>query len=168
VLLVRSQGLFHLFNRFTDHVSDIDWKVELRKYVREFDGLPPERSRTQLRLEKIREITAKQRFQERLSLFGVWARLFLVASLSLALFWWPYGERCGFPLVAFLVSNAMVIVGALSLNLRTWRDRLPWPFAGATLFVAVAWTVIALHTLPRLGYAPLGGASAGWSCVAHP
>ena len=154
-------------------MSEINWAVELRKYEREFEGLPPEPepvrrpSRTQIRLEKIKEITAKQRFQERLSLYGVWARLFLIASLALSLFWWPYGQRCGFPLVAFLISNTMVIVGGLSLSVRTWRDRMPWPFAGSTLFVVVAWTAIALHTLPRLGYAPLGGASAGWSCVAQ-
>src|SRR5262249_60890188 len=54
------------------HVSDINWNVELRKIVREYDGLPPERSRTQIRLQKIQEIVAKDRLSERLTLVGIW------------------------------------------------------------------------------------------------
>lgn len=156
---------FHLFG---DHVSDIDWSVELRKISREFDGLPPEPRRTQIRLQKIQEIASKHRFYERLAFFGVWARVALIATLALSLFWWPYGRQCGFPLAAFLMSNAIVIVGGLSLTARTWRDRMVWPFTGSALFVVIAWTVIALHTLPRLGYSPVGGTVAGWSCAAKP
>jgi hypothetical protein len=146
------------------HVSDIDWNLELRKITREYDGLPPERTRTQLRLQKIQEIAAKDRFQERLSLIGIWARLILIAALGLSLFWWPYGRHCGAPLAAYLLSHAMVIVGGVVLAVRTWRDRLGWVFSGSALCVIAAWTVIALHVMPRLGYAPAGGTHAGWSC----
>lgn len=146
-------------------MSDIDWNVELRKIVREYDGLPAERSRTQIRLQKIQEIVARDRLSERLSLVGVWARLALVAGLTISLFWWPYGHGCGGPLAAFLLSNTMVIVGGVVLAVRAWRDRTAWLFAGSTACLLVAWTVIALHTLPRLGYSPAGGTSAAWSCV---
>jgi hypothetical protein len=154
-------------------VTDIDWNTELRKLAQELDGRPaaPQRpqqrrrpSKTEFRLERIQEIATKYEFYDRLSAFGVWARLGLVAALAVSLFWWPYGRDCGFPLVAFLVSNAMAIVGGLSLTARAWRDREVWPFTGALLVVAVAWTVIALHTLPRLGYSPGAGVVAGWSC----
>jgi hypothetical protein len=145
-------------------VNDIDWNVELRKIEREFTGQPPERTRTQIRLQKIQEIAAKQRFSERLSLVGLWAQLTLVAVLTLSLFWWPYGRHCGFPLVAFLLSNVTAIVGGVALGIRSWRDRIPWVFLGSTLCILVAWTVISLHTLPRLGYSPAGGTTAGWSC----
>ncbi|HTI62718.1 MAG TPA: hypothetical protein VL524_04365 [Gemmatimonadaceae bacterium] len=145
-------------------MSEIDWTVELRKIEREYDGLPPERSRTQIRLQKIREITAKERFQERLALVGLWAQLTLVGILAVSLFWWPYGHDCGFPLAAFLASQLMVIVGGVAVALRTWRDRLAGPFVGSTLFVVVAWTVIALHTLPRFGYPAGSAARATWSC----
>jgi hypothetical protein len=147
-------------------VSDIDWKVELRKIEREYDGLPPERTRTQIRLQKIQEIAAKQRFTEQLSFYGIWARLFLIAALALSLFWWPYGHRCGFPLATFLLSNTVVIVGGVALALRTWRDRLPEVFGGAALCVVIAWTVLAMHILPRFGYTPATGASAPWGCTA--
>jgi hypothetical protein len=148
-------------------VSEIDWSVELRRIEREYEGLPPERTRTQLRLQKIQEITAKERFAERLALAGIWARLVLVAALTLSLFWWPYGRQCGVPLVAFLLSYATAIVGGLALSIRAWRDRLAWAFVGSTLCVVVAWTIVAAHTLPRLGYLPVGGVSTGWSCSAN-
>jgi len=154
-------------------VDDINWNVELRKIVREYDGLPPEpprpqrrrSSKTEFRLERIQEIAAKYELYDRLAVFGVWARLILVATLTLALFSWPYGRDCGFPLASFLISNAMAIVGGMSLSARTWRDRMVLPFIGSMVCVIVAWTVIALYTLPRLGYAPLGGLTPGWSCA---
>jgi hypothetical protein len=149
-------------------VNEIDWNVELRKIEREFTGLPPERTRTQLRLQKIQEITAKQRFSERLSLVGIWFRLVLVAALTLALFWWPYGRDCGMPLVTFLLSNVTAVVGGVVLAVRGWRDRMGWVFTASALCLVVAWTVIALHTLPRLGYSPAVGTSVGWSCAAAP
>jgi hypothetical protein len=135
-------------------VSDIDWNIELRKIAREYDGLPPEPPRPPKRYE----------FYDRLDIIGVWARLILAATLTLSLFWWPYGRGCGFPLVAFLVSNVMAIVGGGSLTVRAWRDRMVWPFVGSSLVVVIAWTVIAMHALPRVGYAPAGVTTANWSC----
>jgi hypothetical protein len=173
------------------HVTDIDWKVELRKIEREYDekrrdqgvrskpkraiahrppspnpALPRKQSRTQIRLQKIQEIAAKQRLSERFSVIGIWGRLILVAALATSLFWWPYGHRCGYPLVTFLLSNAMVIVGGIALCVRTWRDRMAGIFGGSALCVIVAWTVMALHIVPRLGYSPAGGTTAAWSCPA--
>jgi hypothetical protein len=71
------------------------------------------------------------------------------------------------PLAAYLFSNGIVIIGAIALALRAWRDRLPWIFIGSTACVALAWTVIALNVMPRLGYSPAGGAGAAWSCAAR-
>ena len=158
-------------------VSEINWNTELRKIVREYDGLPPEPpraqrprprrgSKTEFRMARIQEITAKYDFYERLSVIGVWTRLVLVGALTVSLFWWPYGRDCGFGLGAFLASNAMAVVAGIALSARSWRNRMPWLFTGALLFVALAWTVIAVHTLPRLGYPNSGAANAGWYCAA--
>jgi hypothetical protein len=153
-------------------VSEINWSVELRKIEREYDGLPPvpvkpaARSRTQIRLQKVQEIMAKGRFEERLAIVGLWGRLILVGALGTSLYWWPYGHDCGFPLVAFLVAQVMVIVGGVTLAVRTWQDRQVWPFAASALFVVIAWTVVALYTLPRLGYATVPSGTAGWICRA--
>src|SRR5215510_13009013 len=132
-----------------DRMSDIDWNLELRKIEREYDGLPPERSRTQLRLQKIQEIAAKDRFYERLAVLGIWARLALIAVLGLSLFWWPYGSHCGMPLTGYLLSNVVVIVGAGSLAIHGWRERMLGLFVGSAGRVVVAWTVIAVNVLPR-------------------
>lgn len=152
---------------FRHHVNDINWNVEFRKITRELDGLPPERTRTQIRLERIQEIVAKDRLNERLVLIGIWARLVLITALVLSLFWWPYGHDCGFPLVAYLMSNAVVIVGGVALAVRSWRDRMVPVFVGSALCMAIAWTVLTLHVLPRLGYSPAGRISAQWTCVAR-
>src|SRR5262249_39137370 len=135
------------------------------KIEREYDGLPPERSRTQLRLQKIQEIAAKDRFYERLTLVGIWTRLILIAVLGLSLFWWPYGSHCGMPLTGYLLSNVVVIVGATILAAHGWRDRMLGLFLGSAGCALVAWTVIALNVVPRLGYSPAGGKSLGWSCA---
>jgi hypothetical protein len=66
-------------------VSGINWSVELRKIEREYDGLPPSRSRTQIRLQKVQEIIARGRLEERLTAIGVWLQLVLVGSLGLSL-----------------------------------------------------------------------------------
>jgi len=153
-----------------DRMSDIDWNVELRKIVREYDGLPPERSRTQIRLQKIQEIVARDRLRgrldEQLAVVGFWVRFALVGVLAFSLFGWPYGHRCGFPLVAFLLANVTVIAAGLALAVETWREQMVRAFLLSTLFVATAWTMIAVHTLPRFGYAPFGETNTAWSCPA--
>jgi hypothetical protein len=145
-------------------VSDINWSAELRKIEREYDGLPPERSRTQIRLQRVQEIIAKSRFEERLNIVGVRVQLALIGALGTSLFWWPYGHSCGFSLWAFLAAQTVVIVGGLAIAIRTWRDQRVWPFAGSALFIMIAWTVLAVHALPRLGYAPGASLNATWTC----
>ena len=154
----------------------MNWNTQRPQTARERDGFHPKGARaqrprrpskTEFRLARIQEISAKYAFYDRLSVIGVWTRLVLIGALTVALFWWPYGRDCGFGLVAFLGSNATAIVAGLALSARTWRDRTPWPFTGSLLFVALAWAVIALHTLPRLGYSGSGAAVAGWYCAAN-
>jgi len=159
-------------------VSERIWNTEGRRAGRASNGLQPARAgvaaarprrspKTEFRLARIQEISAKYEFYERLSVVGVWTRLALVGALTVSLFWWPYGRDCGFGLGAFLASNGVAIIAGLSLSARTWRDRTPWKFTAALLFVGLAWTVIALHTLPRLSYAQSSAPLAGWYCAAN-
>ena len=157
-------------------MSETNWNARRGKTARAHDASrvktagvqrPRRPSRTEFRLARIQEISAKYEFYERLSVIGVWARLTLLAALTLSLFWWPYGRDCGFGLGAFLASNAIAIVAGLTLTARTWRDRTPWQFTGALLFVGVAWTVIALNTLPRLDSGASRAVLTGWSCPAN-
>jgi hypothetical protein len=175
----RRRGFFTLL---VIAVSDIDWNTELRKIVREYDGLHPQPGRarqaaapvprprrsprTEFRLARIQEIKDRNRLYERLSAIGIWVRFVLVGALTVALFWWPYGRDCGLGLGAFVGSYALAIIAGILLAARTWRDRAPWPFTGTLLFIALAWTVIAMSTLPRLGYASSRTAIGGWYCAA--
>lgn len=95
---------------------------------------------------------------------GIWVRLALVGALATSLFWWPYAHGCGVGLSGFLAAQLVVIVGGGMLAIRAWRDRLPWAFGSAALFIAVAWTVIAVQTLPRMGYSPAPLTHSGWVC----
>jgi hypothetical protein len=152
----------------SENIETVNWKVELRKIEREYDGKPaytPIRSRTQIRLQKVQEIIARGKFEERLEVVGVWARLVLVAALATSLYWWPYGHTCGFPLAAFLVSQIMVIVGGVSVAGIAWRGRMLRVFAGSAFFIVAAWTVIALHMFPRIGYSTIPNAHATWTCM---
>ena len=98
-------------------MSDINWSQELRKIEREYEtGLPPLHTRTQIRMQRIQEVVSKARFEQRLGIIGIWTRLVLVGALGTALYWWPYGNACGFPLMTFLASYVMVIIGGLAVG----------------------------------------------------
>ena len=146
-------------------MSDVDWNVELRKIERQFDGLPPNvrGRRSACRGLGNRRERAIQTCASPSSGSGhacsssrSWRCHSLVALRA--------SVRLSARLV--LLANAVVIVGGVALAVRTWRDRIGWVFGGSAPCVVVAWTVMALHILPRLGYSPTGGTSAGWSCAA--
>lgn len=147
-------------------MSEIDWKVELRKIEREFDGLPPEPSPAALRAQQEAAQRARARAATRLALFGAWARLTLVVALAVALFWWPRAHGCGVDLVAFVGAEAMVVVGGLWVVAFTWRHRLAASHAVALVLCLTGLVLVAVQLLPRAGYATFGGVNVerGWRC----
>lgn len=145
-------------------MTHIDWNLELRKLKHDYDGFPP-RTRTGIDRQKT-HIAGQPQLSERMSLVVIWGQLVLVVALVVSLFWWPYGHQCGLPLAGLLGANAMVIVGGAALCVRCWQSRLPLVFSGSAVAIVVAWTVIALYTLPHLGSPPVAGTSAAWSCAA--
>lgn len=139
----------------------IDWDAELRRIERQFDGLP---SHTQLRLQKVQEIVERSRMEERLEVAGVWLRLVLIGALTAALFWWPYGQACGWRLAGFLGAHGVVVLGGLLLARAAWRTRQGWVFSASALFILIAWTVLALQTLPRMRLDRRPMPSVTWVC----
>jgi hypothetical protein len=147
-------------------VSDIDWNVELRKIVREYDGLPPEPSPAALRAQQEAAQRARQRAATRLALIGAWARIVLVAALVAALYWWPLTRGCGLDLAALLGAVTMVVIGGLWIAAFTWRHRLAASHGvGVALFIA-GLALAAAQVLPRAGYATVAGVHGerGWRC----
>ena len=157
-------------NRNGSHGLDqqhIDWNVELRRIERQFDGLPPEPSASVVKARKEAEKRAKAEAVARLARLGSMLRLSLVASLATALYWWPYGARCGPELAGLVGAMSMVAVGGLWTAAHSWRYRLAANHAVAvTLFIA-GLALVAAQVLARTGYARITGVEGtGWSCPA--
>jgi len=144
-------------------LTHIDWSVELRKIEREFDGLPPEPTPSELRQ---RRETERQEQEERKSgAFGVYVRLSLVLSLCLGMFSWPYDVSCGGSVLGYMSAVATVIVGGFWTSLSTWRHRMPRSHFVSLLVVMCGLTLAAAQVLPRVGYAaPSPDRATTWRC----
>lgn len=146
-------------------MTAIDWKTELRKIEREFDGLPPEPSPAQVRAQRAADAREKKEKRERVERRGAWARLALVTMLGVTIFFWPYARSCGAGLLAYLSAETMVLVGGVWVTRCTWRLRMA---AAHTLAIGVAlWGLLLVghQVLPRVGYPgqPVADPSA-WFC----
>ena len=146
-------------------MAAIDWKTELRKIEREFDGLPPEPSPAQVRAQRAAEAREKQEKRERTERRGAWARLALVVVLAVTIVFWPYARSCGTGLLAYLSAETMVVVGGVWVTCRTWRLRMGRTHALAIGVALWGLLLIGHQVLPRVGYPgwPVADPSA-WFC----
>jgi hypothetical protein len=154
-------------------MHDIDWKAELRKIEREFDGLPPEPSAVEVRAREVATRRAREhpdrQSDQHMVLIGAGARLVLVAALLGALWWWPYDITCGPGVIPFVGALVMVVVGGVWAAVFSWRHRLAMTHAAALLFVLTGLALLAVHVLPRSGYVTITGRPAvHWRCAATP
>ena len=146
----------------------IDWNSELRRIEREFDGLPPEPTNAARRARRIDELRAREAAERRSALVGAGARLLLVVALVASIFWWPYASRCGFPLVALVAAQAMIVIGGLWVTVYTWQHHYAVAHAIALTLVVTGLTLVAIQVLPRTGRVRIDGVHAtGWSCAAE-
>jgi uncharacterized membrane protein len=107
---------------------------------------------------------AKERAERNEKLF-VWGRLFAVASLGVAMLWWPYARSCGFGLAGYLSATLMIVVGGLWVVACTWIQRMARTHALAMLITLWGVTLIAIEVLPRVGYARTDPVSpVAWLC----
>jgi hypothetical protein len=134
-------------------MTHIDWKTELRKVEREFEGLPPEPTAEDLRSWRLAEEREQRRRDEVNGAVGAWTRLFLVISLTAGLYFWPYPRACGAGLGAFLGAESAVVVGGLWVLVYSWRRRAARAHAAAFALALVGVALISLEMLPRTGYA---------------
>lgn len=143
----------------------IDWNSELRRIEREFDGLPPEPTNAARRARRIDELRAREAAALRNAVVGTGARLVLVTALLAAVFWWPYASRCGFPLVALVAAQAMIVIGALWVAAHTWRHHFAAAHVAACVLAVAGLALVALEVLPRTGRVRIDGVHAsGWTC----
>lgn len=134
-------------------MSEIDWKTELRKVERQYDGLPPEPTAEELRTWRLDEDREQRRRDKVNGAVGAWTRLFLVIALVGGLYFWPYARVCGAGLYGFVGAEGAVIVGGIWVAMYSWRRRVAWAHATAFVVVLVGMGLVSLELLPRIGYA---------------
>lgn len=148
-------------------MSEIDWKTELRKVERQFDGLPPEPTAEELRAWRLAAESEQRRREELNGAAGAWTRLSLVIALVGGLFFWPYARVCGAGLSGFVGAEGTVIVGGIWVVMYSWRRRVPWAHSAAFVVVLVGVALMSLELLPRIGYAkPDPTRPTRWACAA--
>ena len=147
--------------------DNINWKSELRKIEREYDGLPPEISPEEARVQHSALRRAHEQAQQRAAAIAAAVRIALVVSLPAGLHWWPYASDCGLPLVGFVAAEVMVAVGGLWVATFAWRHRLAASHMLALMLFLTGLVLVAGQVLPRQGYVTIKGLdAAGWSCPA--
>ena len=134
-------------------MSGIDWNTELRKIEREFDGLPPEPSPSEIRARRAAAQREEQRRSERAARLGVLARVILVTALAGAILVWPYRRECGPGLFAYMGAEAMIVAGGLWVAACTWRSRMAKTHGVGAIMALWGLMLIAHQILPRIGYA---------------
>ena len=147
-------------------MTEIDWKSELRKVERQFDGLPPEPTAEELRSWRRAEEREQQRRDEVNGAVGAWTRFFLVGTLAGSLYFWPYGRACGPGLYGLVGAEVLVVVGGVWVAAYSWRRRAARSHAAAFLLALTGAGLIGMEVLPRIGYAnPDPSRADGWVCA---
>lgn len=145
-------------------MDQIDWNAELRKIMREFEGLPPEPSPEELRRQYEAERAERARREAATTVRGMVARVSLVLVLAAALPLWPYAARCGAGLAAHLGAIAMLAAGGSWAAACAWQRRMPKSYTVSLLALLWALALAAQQVLPRTGYAAHAGYPATWRC----
>ena len=130
-----------------------NWKSQLKKIEREFDGLPPEPSPAFQKLQSEEERRAKERTMTRAAIIGSTARLVLVLALGAALVMWPYSRACGAGWFGYVGVEGVIIAGGLWVAITTWRARLAKLHVLSLFIVLAGLALVAVEVLPRIGYA---------------
>lgn len=147
-------------------MNEIDWKTELRKVERQYDGLPPEPTAAELREWRLAEEREQRRRDEVNGAVGAWTRLFLVVALAGALSFWPYARSCGVGLYGYVGAECAVAVGGVWVAMYSWRRRAAWAHSAAFVTMLAGFTLVGLDVLPRVGYAKQNPLQPeGWACV---
>jgi hypothetical protein len=150
-------------------VTTIDWSTQLKKIERQFEGLPPEPTESDLRAKRENERREQLKRKERgavfSAVFSAASRVVLVVSLSVAMNAWPYDRACGVGLGAYLAAAGLIVAGGLWATVGAWHRRAPLLHALALLTTAWGVVLITAQALPRVGYARTDPANGpAWRC----
>ncbi len=146
-------------------MSAIDWNSELKKIERQFDGLPPDGSTPEGRERRAIERREKELVAQHTAAIAAWIKLGLVTALAVGLQWWPYPRTCGIGLYAYLGAESVLVIGGLWAAAATWQARMPKTHALAMGAMLWGFGLLAIETLPRIGYAKPDPGRTSWQCA---
>ncbi|MGQ0765667.1 MAG: hypothetical protein ACT4OZ_08375 [Gemmatimonadota bacterium] len=142
-----------------------NWEDELKKIDRQLEGISDE---ALLPARNAPTPGAKAQAIEKqatTSTLGVMLRLLLAVGLGIGIAFWPYGTRCGLPLIGYLASTAVVAAAGVWTARWTWRHRSGRGHILSLLLIAWGAVLAAREVLPRVGYAtPTPERPAVWLC----
>lgn len=146
------------------------WTAELRKIERQFDGLPPEPSATNLRIRQQTERRTRERRDEQFRAAGTWGRVVLIAVLAGATtFWWPYPHTCGQGFLAYVAAGVLLVIASVWAMTATWQMRIPSAHILAAVFLLWGLAFVTIQVVPRtLLAASIGMRQSTWRCSATP
>lgn len=136
-------------------MSDKNWDAELRKIDKQLESVSDEA----LFPTKSIPAGATQQKQERVATqaatktWGAMLRLALSVALGIGILFWPYANRCGFGLAAYLAAVTAVAAGGVWSSVWTWRHRTGAAHTLSLLLVLWGLVLAAIEVLPRVGYA---------------
>lgn len=135
-------------------MTDRNWDRELAKIDRQLESASDEA----LLPTKPAAIPPSQK-QERAAQhattrsWGALLRLGLAVVLGVAIIFWPYVNRCGAGLAAYLAAVAAVGGAGVWSAIWTWRHRAGTAHVLSLLLVVWGLVLAAVEVLPRVGYA---------------
>jgi hypothetical protein len=159
-----------------DEKSARDWDAEMAKIDRQIEStakLPPARSAGALPAPAGERRAASRTGDTAVTAVHgtptgralAVARVVLSVALGVGILFWPYADRCGLGLAAYLGAVSVVVAGGVWSAVWTWRHRTPKSHVLALALVLWGLALAAAQVLPRTGYAkPDSMHPASWSC----
>lgn len=142
-----------------------DWESELKKIDRQLESISDEALLPAKNATTPAAKAVAVEKQSSTSTLGVMLRLVLAVALGVGIVFWPYGTRCGLPLVGYLASAGLISIAGAWSAVWTWRHRSGRGHLLSLGLVLWGAVLAANQVLPRIGYArPTADTPAVWLC----
>ena len=147
-------------------MTDRNWEKELAKIDKQMESVSdealfPTRNVPAASPQKQERVEAQAQTRS----WGALARLALSVILGVAILFWPYVNRCGVGLAAYLIAVTAVGVGGVWSAVWTWKHRTAGAHMLSLLLVLWGLILTAIEVLPRVGYAtPTLAHPPIWTC----
>jgi hypothetical protein len=142
-----------------------NWDAELKKIDRQLESISDEALLPARNAPTPGAKVEAEKKQAATSTFGVMLRLVLAVALGVGIVFWPYGTRCGLPLLGYLASAGLISAAGIWTAIWTWRHRSARGHVLSLLLTLWGAGLAAKEVLPRIGYArPTIEHPAVWMC----